>query len=117
MEVGINKRQRYQLSKNSDLRSFRTSEDQKLLNLVKEYHPNKPNWREIAHKYNDGISEKQKPKTLMELYKRYRVLTKQKEVVWTPEEDELLKKMVQKYGTNNNWFQISMNFPNKNSYQ
>lgn len=114
---GYKKRQRYQLSKNSDLRSFRTSEDQILLNLVKEYSPKKVNWRDVTLKFNNSAREKQKPKSLMELYKRYRVLTKSKEVVWTPEEDELLKQMVQKYGTNNNWFQISMNFSNKNSYQ
>jgi len=111
------KRQRYQLTKNTANKMFSPEEDQLLEQMVVQWRLTKINWKVLTQGYNSNVQDSSKHKSTLELYKRHRELTKTNEVIWTEKEDQRLRKMIKKYGTKNNWFQISMNFDTKNSYQ
>ena len=73
------------------------------------------NWKNVETEYNKRISIT-KYRKLIELYKRYHETKATTEVQWNNDENQLLKELVLKYG-DKNWFQVSMNFDTKNSYQ
>lgn len=55
-------------------------------------------------------------RSILELYKRYREYQGPAEIKWTQAENDRLRDMVAKHGVRNKWFQLSMNFDTKNSY-
>ncbi|CAI2365349.1 unnamed protein product [Moneuplotes crassus] len=108
---GYRKRQRHQLSqkfKSKNKYKFKPAEDKVLLNAI-EANPG----NEMEALRNLAMTG---PRKLLELYKRHKEIEGSHEVEWTDEEREKLKSLILKYGERTNWFQISMNFDNKNSY-
>ena len=75
----------------------------------------KINWKLLAEEFNELLGGKVQ-RTIIELYKRYHEFQQSNEIIWTEEEDQRLRNMVSKHGSKSNWFQISMNFDTKNSY-
>ena len=116
----INKRQRHQLNqkfKSKNKYKFNKSEDillQQVLEGLQEVNA-KVNWKQVEAEFNNRL-QNGKPRKVLELFKRYNELKEPKEVSWTDEQNKLLESLVLKYG-DKNWFQISMNYDTKNSYQ
>ena len=83
--------------------------------LIEKYEDPKINWKLLTTEFNQLVKAKNQ-RTIVELYKRYNEIKQVSEIVWTEEENQRLRDMVHKHGSKSNWFQISMNFDTKNSY-
>ncbi|EAX95802.1 Myb-like DNA-binding domain containing protein [Trichomonas vaginalis G3] len=82
---------------------FTKEEDDMIKELVTEFEK-KPNWKQIGEKL--GRTARQ----CRERFKTY-LAPNTKNTAWTPEEDELLKKLVHQFG--NHWAQFRVYFPGK----
>ena len=112
------KRQRHQLSqkfKSKNRHKLSKNEDETLRKLIEKYRDSKINWKLLTMEFNQIIGSRNQ-RTIFEVYKRYQEIKQASEIVWTEEENQRLRNMISKHGTKNNWFQISMNFDTKNSY-
>ena len=108
MEINQNKNPEkiFLIKKIKNQKKWNKIEDKKLIELAKKY--NEKNWKEISLNFTN--------KSPLQCFSRFkRIKPGMNKGTWTKEEDEILLKLIKKYGKN--WSKISKEFLKRNGKQ
>jgi len=107
MEINQNKPEKiFLIKKIKNQKKWNKIEDKKLIELAKEY--NEKNWKKISSNFTN--------KSPLQCFSRFkRIKPGMNKGTWKKEEDEILLKLIKKYGKN--WSKISKEFLKRNGKQ